>query len=624
MRPGLLICSVMLVSIFSLDAACAGTTATGPDIEHGRALYTERCAICHDHPGERVPQRKQLQTRSPETVLGALTGGVMMRQAVELTLQDKQSLTLFLTGKLESSERPAPDANRCGTPASAVSTSGPAWRNWGVDVDNGRYQPVPGMTAADVPRLSLAWAFAYPGDTVYGQPAVAGDRVFVSSHAGLIFSLDAGTGCTHWVKDIGSPARAGIVIAQTDAHEFTAFIGDDGGVMHALDAQTGAERWFLRMDSHIAARLTGSPVFHEGRLYVTVSSAEEGFAMREQYPCCTFRGSVSAVDARTGRLLWKSYVVAEPNELPGSHPGKARFGPAGGAIWSPPTIDEQRGELFVATGNSYTDVDAIGTDAVVAFDLATGAHKWTRQLTERDNFIGGCGAGTHGGDGHNCPDELGGDWDFGAPPILRELSHGRRVLLAPQKSGVLWALDPDREGAVIWSRKLGQSAPVGGLVWGSAADRTHVYAGYNGDADPAQDVGPNGVAALDIASGQILWNVLQSAPASCGWGTDKCTGGIMQAVTAIPGVVFAGAIDAHLRAYDARTGRIIWDYDTFGEYPAVNGAVARGGSLAQGGAVVAGGRLFVNSGYAPFYGRPGNALLVFSVAGPEHLQHIEE
>ena len=586
-----------------------------PDVANGGALYAARCAQCHDEPAERVPTRSQLTGRSPETVINALGSGVMMQQGQGLSATDRQSLALFLTGKIESAPAADPAANRCAATNPPFVLQPDDWRNWGYRPDNGRHQPAPGLVAAEVPRLALAWAFAYPGDTVYGQPAIAAGRVFVSTHTGTVFALDAATGCTHWHRDLGRSARAGVVVAETAPGEFTAFIGDDGGVMHALDAHTGERRWDVDIDAHVATRLTGSPVYHDGRLYVTASSGEEGLAMQKDYPCCTFRGSLSALDARSGRPLWKSYVVDEPQPFPDTQPGKARFGPAGGAIWSPPTIDAARGEVFVATGNSYTNADAEGSDAVVAFDLASGARKWIRQLTPKDNFIGGCGVGTHGGDGHNCPDPLGGDWDFGAPPILRVLPDGRRVLLAPQKSGVLWALDADRAGTVLWSRKLGQSSPVGGLVWGSAADASRVYAAYTGDLVPTPDAGPNGIAAIDIASGEIVWNTAQPGPAACGWGEDKCAGGFMQAVTVIPGVVFAGSLDAHLRAWDTTSGRILWDVDTYGTYPAVNGTTARGGSLAQGGAVLAGGRLFVNSGYAPFWGRPGNALLVFSVGG---------
>ena len=367
----------------------------------------------------------------------------------------------------------------------------------------------------------------------------------------------------------------------------------------------------MKLDDQPVARITGSPVLHRDRLYVPVSSIEEVTGRSDKYECCKFRGSMAALDAFTGKLIWKTYSIPEePKPYKKNSAGTQLYGPAGAAIWSAPTLDLKRGVLYAGTGNSYTDVPTGGPDAIIAFDLATGKIRWVNQVLPNDNFLVGCRQPGVG----NCPKEAGPDFDFGSSVILRKLPNGKDVILAGNKAGILFALDPDNQGKKLWENKVGSGTARGGIEWGFAADATTAYIPV---ADPP--ILPSerkpGLSAVKIATGEKVWYVPAPA-AKCAWGASRCTNAQSAAATLIPGVVFSGNSDGHLRAYATGDGKIIWDFDTAAEaYNAVNGKQAKGGTIDAGGATIANGVLYINSGYGQIMGMSGNALLAFSVDG---------
>ena len=361
-----------------------------------------------------------------------------------------------------------------------------------------------------------------------------------------------------------------------------------------------------KLDEHPAARITGSPVFYDGRLLVPVASLEEGSARAPGYECCTFRGSMVSLDAETGRQLWKSYSVLDPPKaIKKSKVGTQMYGPAGAAIWSAPTIDAKRKLVYAATGDSYTDVDINTSDAIVAFNLDTGSLVWVSQVTPKDNFIVGCPASP------NCPEELGPDFDFGSSPILRALGAGKQILVAAQKSGVVWGLDPNQRGKVVWQTRLGAGSALGGIEWGHAADDQYTYAAVS-DINVRKDPQP-GISALRLATGEKVWST--PAPAVACAGTTGCQPAQSAGVSVIPGAVFSGAINGHFRAYSTKTGEILWDFDTAQTFETVNKVAAKGGSINGAGPTIASGMVYTNSGYSGFGGSPGNVLLAFSVNG---------
>lgn len=608
----------VLASVWGFDAAAHRiggnqNQQTGKEAPpDGARLYAERCAACHDNPQDRTPPKSMLARRMPEEVIASLTTGSMKTQAAGLKELEIRALAVYVTGKEPSGTIDTTQlANRCTEPAGPVDLAGASWNGWGLDIGNSRHQSKPGLKAEDVPRLKLKWAFAYPATMAIGQPAVIGNRLFVTTDSGQVLALNARTGCTYWAFRVNAPVRTAVSIGPLSKGRFAAYFGDERATVYSVDAETGRELWRLKLDDHPVARITGSPVLHRNRLYVPVSSIEEAISRPDKYECCKFRGSVAALDAVTGKLIWQTYAIPDaPKPYRKNSAGTQLYGPAGAAVWSAPSIDARRGVLYVGTGNSYTDVETPGPDSIIALELATGKVRWQNQVLPKDNFIMNCRQPGVG----NCPKEAGPDYDFGSSPILRRLPGGKEVLLAGQKSGILFALDPDNGGRKVWEAPLGTGTALGGIEWGFTADATNVYVPV---ADP---IGPPdkrraGLFALKIATGEQLWNI-PAPPVKCAWGSSRCTNAQSAAASSIPGIVFSGTTDGHLRAYAAADGRIVWDVDTAAQpYDAVNGKQAKGGTIDAGGPVIVNGIVYINSGYGRIFGAPGNALLAYSVDG---------
>src|SRR6202166_1282545 len=361
--------------------------------------------------------------------------------------------------------------NACPSAAGTVAIGHAPSNGGGLSLDNTRYQPEPAIRASDVAKLAVKWAYGYPSGTEFGQPTVVDERLFVTSSTGRVYSLDSKTGCTYWTYDSAAGSRTAVTIGElararvaalprklkrTLAHldvikaPSAAFFGDDTGAVYALDAQKGTLLWKTQVDTHPLARIVGAPTLYGDHLYVAVSSTEDTAAADPSYGCCSFRGSVVALDIASGRTLWKSYtVLEEPQPTRRNNAGIQEFGPAGAAVSSPPTIDAKRNVVYVATGSSPTGLKQSLTDAVVAFDLADGKLRWVKQLVRPD--AGPAGAG------------------FSSSPVLRTLATGNQVLLAGQKSGVVYGLDPDHGGEILWQTKIGDSGLGSGAAAGGAS-----------------------------------------------------------------------------------------------------------------------------------------------------------
>lgn len=599
---------IFLIALYSsFSNSNAAFQQPAPTSAEGAELYKQRCAVCHDEAQDRVPPLFLIRRRSAEDVMQTLTSGVMKQQAKGLTEDQIRQLAIHLTGKLPGEPIRNLDANKCIGAAAPIKLNASDWNGWGRDLDNSRFQPKPGIKPADIPKLKVKWAFAHPGPMATGQPTIIGDRLFLTTEAGYIFSLNAQTGCTYWAMNAGSAVRAAITAAPLK-NRVAIYFGDERSTVQAVDAETGKLIWKTKIEDHVLSRITGSPVLFRNRLYVPVSSFEETAGRDTKYECCTFRGSVVALDTATGKVMWKSYTVQDaPKPFKKNSSGTQMYGPAGGAIWAAPTVDAKRGVIYVGTGNSYTDVETGHADAIMAFDLATGKVRWTNQLMPKDNFLVGCRQPGVG----NCPEQAGPDYDFGSSVILRTLPNGKQVILAGQKSGVMYALDPDDKGKKIWEAKVGAGGALGGIEWGFAADNETVFVPV---ADVSGAARKPGITAFKIATGEKLWHIPAPA-AKCAWGTARCLNSQSAAATAIPGAVFSGTADGNLRAYSAKDGAILWSYDTAQAIQTINAGVTKGGTLDGGGPIVVNGMLYTNSGYGRLIGQPGNLLLAFSMNG---------
>ncbi len=591
-----------------------------PGTEQGFALFQTRCMGCHGNPAmaDRAPDPSVIRQMSPQKIYDALTTGPMKVQGQALSDQEKRLLAEFMGGSTPIGLGDAGEAknmpNRCASnPALPDPSSGASWNGWGVDLANTRFQAAKaaGLTAAQVPRLKLKWAFGYPsGVSAHGQPSVVGGRVFVGADIGYVYSLDAKTGCVYWSYQTNSLVRNSITVAPVKGHgstKYAAFFGDARANVYALDAQNGELLWKKHVDDFFVARITAAVKVYEGRVYVPVSSSEEFTGGNLDYPCCTSRGSVVALDASTGNQIWKTYVVAEPKPTRKNSKGVQLYAPAGGSVWNSPTVDPLRHAVYFGTGDGETEPADPHTDAIMAVDMDTGKELWTYQATPGDAFMGGCGGGPNAPRSENCPSVQGPDSDIGNSPILRTLPGGKRVLIAGTKEGDVFALDPDNNGKLLW-RVHASNTPApppgsrpgfgSGIVWGGAADEQNVYYGFTG----------GGMAALELATGKKKWFVPITTPTGPG------RIGHGAAATVIPGVIFVGGSDGLLSALATFDGHTLWQYDTAKNFDTVNKIPAHGGSMNSAGPIVVNGMVFLGSGYAVGGGtKPGNVLLAFGL-----------
>ena len=330
---------ILALTAAGTAAAQAQAPAAAPD---GADLYKRSCASCHDTGVGRAPTREQFRAMLPDRVLSAMETGGMVTMANGRSAAERRAIAEFLTGKTFAtalSTTPAPRAMCMPRNAPFSPGNGPAWSGWGQNTSNTRYQNTAGLTAADVPKLKVKWAFAFPGDLQsYSQSTIVGGRIFIGSWGGKVYSLNAATGCVHWYFDAGAGVRAAISIGQIKTAtglRYAAFFGDQQGNAYALDAATGVQIWKTHVDDFPVARISGSPTLYNGRLYIPVASGEEATGAVPTYECCKFRGSIVALDAATGKQVWKTYTITEtPQPTKKNAVGTQLYGPSGAPVWA--------------------------------------------------------------------------------------------------------------------------------------------------------------------------------------------------------------------------------------------------------------------------------------------------
>jgi polyvinyl alcohol dehydrogenase (cytochrome) len=575
----------------------------------GAQLFQTSCANCHGAEGVEVggrtaPPLSTLNALPPERIYQAITTGSMAVHAMSMPDKQKRDLTEFVARRpfldIEGTGT-AKMTNRCASnpPLGDLSTT-PAWNGWGGS-NNARFQTAAaaGLAARDVPKLTLKWAFGFPGGGVSSsQPTVALGRVFVASDNRAVYSIDARSGCAYWSFHADSIGRFAPLIGPISGHagtRYAMFFVTGPGNAYAVDAQDGKLLW--RTEVKGFHNVSNSSTLHDDRIYIPLAGTETLSGANPAYECCRSRGGVAALDANTGKLLWKVDSIREPVKRLGDNPnGKALWGPSGASVWNAPTVDPKRRRIYVGTGNSYGPIAADTSDSILALDMDDGHIVWSHQEFKGDSFMVGCGPKNPAGG--NCPETLGPDWDFGgASTILQTLPNGRDVLVAAGKGGIAIALDPDNRGAVLWRTTLYEGQPpsaLGLVLFGGTADGTRAYF-------PLQQPG-GGLTAVRLDTGAIEWKARLD--------TDRRGQG--GAASSIPGTVFTGGWDGILRAVDAN-GKVIWSFDTNAEFKTSNGVQARGGSLGPPGATVVNGMVYVVSGYIGVQqGTAGNILLAFA------------
>ena len=607
-HPGFL--TLLLAVCQATMVVCPAQDVPGPPpgqrklgSEYGFIIFQQRCTSCHGNPAvEKAPGPAVLREMRPERIYAALTSGAMQVHAQGLSEEQIARVAESLSGRLMGTEVKGDAAsmpNRCSSnPPMTDPAAGPSWNGWGgLHNTRHRTQAEAGLSVNEIPKLKLKWAFGFDqGISSFGQPAVVSGRVFVGTDTGYVYSLDAASGCVYWSFKPKSNVRNAINIGPITGHgqtRYAAYFGDMKANVYAVDAQNGKLLWTRRVEDHYTARVTSAPALYAGRLYVPISSWEEAAAKTLEYPCCTFRGSVVAMDANSGEVIWKTYTIPQqPQPVKKNSKGIQLWAPAGATVWNTPTVDAKRHAIYFGTGDAYTYPAAPTSDAIMALDMDTGKNLWTYQVTANDAYLVACQFDKT----ENCPEVVGVDWDIPAPVILQTMSNGQDALIVCTKPGDVLSLNPDKQGALNWRVNVAKNkSGYAGMRWGGASDGDNVYFGLTG----------GGVVAMKLATGETQWYSLLP-----GKGEKRSHDA---AVTVLGDTAFVADMNGVVSALRTADGKEIWKFNTAREYKTVNGIPGRGGSISGVGPVISNGMLFVNSGYMIISGKPGNVLLAFSV-----------
>lgn len=530
----------------------------------------------------------------------------MQVHAQGLTEEQITRVAESMSGRLMGTEAKGDAAsmpNQCkNNPPMHDAAAGSVWNGWGGTPGNTRFksQSEAGLKVKDIPRLKLKWAFGFDqGMSSFGQPALVSGRVFVGSDTGYVYSLDAESGCVYWSFKPVSNVRNAINIGPVSGYagtKYAAYFGDLRANVYAVDAQTGKLLWSTPVDDHYTSRVTSAPALYQGRLYVPISSWEEASARTLDYPCCSFRGSIVAMNANDGKIIWKTYAIPDqPKPVKKNSKGTQLWAPAGAAVWNTPVVDAKRQAIYFGTGDAYTYPAAPTSDAIMALDMNTGKNLWTYQVHPDDAYLVGCQFDKT----ENCPEQVGVDWDIPAPPILQTMKDGQDVLIVCTKPGDVLSLNPDKNGALNWRVNVvkdNNSRGYGGMRWGGATDHEKVYFGLIS----------GGLVAITLATGAVEWYSLLPREG------ERVSHD--SAVTLLEDAAIVGDMNGMVSAVSTATGKKLWEFDSARDFTTVNGVTAKGGSISGLGPIVSNGMLLVNSGYMIIMGKPGNVLLAFSIS----------
>lgn len=648
----------------------------------GRQVYGEYCAQCHDNNNDAgAPTLESLRTLNSGTIRYALELGYMKYEARNVPDDQLEQLIQWLPRNETSNDAWVEEA-RCTIKQRRVDLEGVprTATTFGLGPENQRNQTAEdvGLTKADMPDLELAWAIAFPNTpTMRSQPVVVGDTLFIATtDAARLYALDAGSGCVKWIYKSDMKLRSSLSFAEaTETSPAAIIAGDAAGRVHAVNAKTGAELWVSDIALNDLNRITGAPVVLGDRVFAPLSAIEVNYTQYDDYECCKGQGAVVALDLATGKKLWTGRTMPPPEPVLTGRTGTQQWGPSGAIIWSTPAIDVERNLLYAGSGENTSWPATETSDALIAYNMDTGEREWVFQATAADIWNYACFRNAA-----NCdfPGEYHSpDFDFGGSAVLTQTSSGRDLIVIGQKSGVVWAVDPDTQ-ELVWSNRVGRGSASGGIHWGLAVDDGRVYVPINDRPGGASDHPSWGPAlhALDLDTGRNLWTYKPSV-ADCGvdakpgftftlppdlamtpvaapmqpsvretwnrWTPDEfssappampvqsappqrdeeerpvpCRLGMSPAPLVVDGAVVTGTTGGMLRILDGENGDVLFEYDTNRPYDTINPVAGHGGGLDSHPYVAANGTLYVQSGYARFGEPPGNVLLAFRPVAHNH------
>jgi polyvinyl alcohol dehydrogenase (cytochrome) len=595
------------------DAAQTAVAASPAGPHPGEAVYKQYCASCKGLPGgTSSPTRETLARMSSGQISNALITGKMIAQAGPLSSQQVSYVSDYL------SDAAAVDdtwlaAMRC--PANRRTPrldTQPTVSTFGFDIRNRRnlsYAQA-GLKAADLSNLEIAWVIGFPDAvTMRSQAAVVGNSIFVpvgeSKNRVFAFDIsDKAKPCLQWVFEGERTIRTSAGYGVRKDGRRVIMVGDMGAYIHMIDATNGKELWSSHMGLFPGSISTATPVLVGDKVIAPSSQYEIMMAAQPNYECCKTHGGVVALDAMTGKRVWEGHTMENAKPIRDRGDGKMLWGPAGAPVWNSPSIDVKRNRLYVGTGEANSDTAHKNTDALMSFDLTTGKILWSHQATADDVFNVGCGPT---GGGLNCSkNTVFRDVDFGASTILATKPDGKDIVVAGQKSGTVWAMNPD-DGSVVWRTHIGTGGP-----------NTHVYApiSYPGRTIPGQEVPADlrpGLYAVNLQDGTIDWKF--EVKPDC---TDqrkkfvpRCGSlfGLSGAPTVIGDHIVTGGLDGRVYVVERKTGKLVSQWDTARDFDTLNGVKGNGASVDNASIIAANGLLIMNSGYGLFGQGAGNVMI---------------
>lgn len=619
-----------LLSLFAVGAALANAPAPVDPV----AVFKANCSQCHEHPETKAPPVENLRRLPAQKIWQAMEFGIMQPMAGNLTSEERLQLAKWLAAEEDAKRNAWLQARACPSETPAPLTGE---ENWGMGRNNGRNPGGVRIHAGNVDRLELQWSIALPAvNSMRSLPVVTANTVYLGGQDARLLALDRASGCVRWSLDVNSAVRTALTLERTPDGINTLFFADELGTVYAVDAVKGVVRWKKPVKTHPTSIISGSPAYHDGRLFVPISLFEELVAANPKYECCRAHGGIVALDAQTGEQAWYFGTTKEAEPVGVSAAGTAMFGPSGAAVWSRPTVDVRRGVIYIGTGDNVSLPATANSDSIIAVEMATGKPRWVFQALARDAWNLACMF-----EGPNCPQDSGPDFDFGASPILVTDAKGAGkgdLILAGQKSGEVFALDPDNGGAPVWRRHLApdpsQVGANGGIHHGMASDGRIVLVPISTVAKSSSiDASRPSVHAISVHGGKLAWSHEFSRgcavdpadiPGDLGGTSDQgakrspwpaCS--FFFAPSAPPtlagGLAYVPTLDGKVHILDAATGKELRILETNRPFATSNGVEGHGGAIDAGGVLVNGDQVIVGSGYSMFGQIPGNVLLVYGL-----------
>lgn len=568
--------------------------------EQGFLVYQKHCADCHQDARLRAPSLGAIKKMSENGIRQALTMGVMKEHSRNIDNVDFDKLLLFLSSQTNNTTET--QINECSEPFPTQSEI--LWSNWGNGLSNQRVQAKSSLNPQNINQLELKWAFGFNDSIrIRSQPLVTEDTIYIGSQSGHVYALSLDTGCQWWSFKADAEVRGAITLSD---NKKSILFTDFAANVYRLNSLNGEIEWKKNVATHPLTTITGSIAVTQDSVFIPLSSTEVVSAIDPNYMCCTFRGGLIALNTSNGDERWKMHTVPEPKKTGYNSNRISSWGPSGAPVWSTPTIDLERGLIYIGVGQNYSHPATELSDAIIAIGIESGRVVWHKQTLSGDVWNAACVTNRI-----NCPGEYGPDYDIGASIILIE--GDKDMLIAGQKSGMVFAMDPDDNGSIIWQKRVGRGGKKGGVHWGMTIDDDSIFVPIADlpEKIPSQYSPMPGIHALRIKDGSKEW--YRPALPVCEDEKYHCYPSVSAAPSRVGSMIITGSMNGIIEIISTKDGNLLWSFDTAMQFKTINQISANGGSIDSNGPIIAGNHLIATSGYDIYGQLTGNILLVFSI-----------